>query len=76
MDSHWQRWKKQLLTLSNSEKEMADKKEKRAYGMGTKRTNVTLSDSERQFLREVGGGNASNGIRVLIKKHHSSSKPS
>ena len=45
---------------------MAEKKEKRAYGMGTKRTNVTLSDSERQFLREVGGGNASNGIRVLI----------
>ena len=44
---------------------MAEKKEKRAYGISTKRTNVTLSDSERQFLREI-GGNVSNGIRVLI----------
>lgn len=42
---------------------------KRIYGAGLKRINVTLSEDDKADLRKIGGGNVSEGIRILVKRH-------
>lgn len=50
------------------------KKTKRIYGEGTRPLTVTIKDQDRAFLERVGNGNASEGLRRLIKLHNTESK--
>lgn len=45
-------------------------KQKRIYGAGLKRINVTLSEDDKADLKKIGGGNVSEGIRILVKLHN------
>lgn len=45
-------------------------KRKRVYGVGTRPLNISITDEDREFLKLVGNGNASEGVRRLIKLHN------
>ena len=47
---------------------MVDTKQKRIYGADVKRRNICITDEDYAFLRKVGNGNASAGIRELIRQ--------
>mgnify|MGYP001060446762 CR=1 FL=1 len=46
-------------------------KQKRIYGAEVKRRNIGITDEDYAALREFGNGNASAGIRALIKQQSS-----
>jgi len=51
---------------------MSSKKEtkKRGYGNDQKRRNITLDDVRAEKLEEIGGGNLSEGIRIVTDKYN------
>lgn len=46
-------------------------RKKRIYGADVKRRNIGITDEDYAVLRKAGNGNASAGIRLLIKQRSS-----
>lgn len=42
---------------------------KRIYGAEVKRRNIGITDADYEMIKRVGKGNASQGLRELIKLH-------